>query len=387
MRFSLSPAVGLLVAGTSVFGATYYVSPNGTDSNSGARIAPFHTLSRGARAAGPGDTVVVLDGTYGHENAVTAGDSSDTNASPVVLTRSGTANAWITFKAEHRWGAVLDCQMICDSYIDLGNVAYVVIQDFAITNGYREGIHSNGTAHNIILRGNQIEHIGNRQTSVTYGLDGLYTSPNCHDFLIDSNAFHDIGRTNASMLDHGLYFQGWNFTVINNLFYNLARGWGIQMANGLTNILVANNTFAFISPAPGGQIMLWNTQSQVTIRNNIFYNAQTAAIVRYESSVSSCAVDHNLVSGTVPVIEQSAGCTIGSNLMNTDPMFANIATPPYDFQPLAASPAAQAGVAVAGVVLDYNGVPRPTAGGIAIGALQPGPLGVPRAQARRQPRK
>ena len=387
MRCNVSPALGLLAAGTSLYGATYFVSPGGVDSNSGARVAPFHTLSRGAQVAGPGDTVVVLDGTYGHENAVTAGDSSDTNASPVVLTRSGTAKAWITFKAEHRWGAVLDCQMTCDSYIDLANVSYVVIQDFVITHGYREGIHSNGTAHNIILRGNQIEYIGNRQTSVTYGLDGLYTSPNCHDFLIDSNAFHDIGRTNASVLDHGLYFQGWNFTVINNLFYNLTRGWGIQMANGLSNILVANNTFAFVNPAPGGQIMLWNAQSQVTIRNNIFYNAQTAAIVRYESSVSSCAVDHNLVSGTVPVIEQPAGCTIGVNLTDTDPMLANVASAPYNFQPLPASPVAEAGVQVAGVALDYNGVPRPKTGGIAIGALQPGPLGVPRAQARRQVRK
>jgi len=380
-------AICLAVAGE-LPAATYYVSPHGSDSNHGSFHSPFLTLSRAAQAAHAGDTVLVSNGTYGHENAVTGGDSADTNASPVVLTRSGLPGAPITFKAESRGGAILDCQLICDSYFDLGNTSYIVIEDFVITRGYREAIHSNGSASFITLRGNQIDYIANRQSSVNYGLDGMYTSAACHDFVIDSNSFHDIGRTNPTNLDHGLYLQGWNFTVTNNIFYNLTRGWGIQMANGLTNILVANNTFAFIAPADGGQIMMWNNEAQVTIRNNIFYQAQTAAIAVYQSSATACAVDHNLVSGSVPVIESANGCAIGTNLLGANPMFVNAAA--YNFELPASSPAAKAGVQIPGLTTDYNGALRPSSGGIAIGALEPATTPVrqtPALRTTRLPRK
>ena len=150
----------------------------------------FRTLSSAVKAASPGDTVLVHDGTYGHENSVTGGDQADSANSPVVLRRSGTSSAWITIKAEHKWAAILDCEMQCDSYIDLLNASYIVIQDFVIRRGYKEGIHSNDTAHHIVLRGNRIEDIANRISSSPYGLDGLYTNPNCHHFVIDGNVFH-----------------------------------------------------------------------------------------------------------------------------------------------------------------------------------------------------
>ncbi len=137
------------------------------------------------------------------------------------------------------------------------------------------------------MRGNRFEYIANRSTSTTLGLDGLYANPNCHDFIIDGNVFHDIGRTNVNWLDHGLYLHGSNYTIINNIFYNIPHGWSIQTADGLSNVLIANNTFAF--PNGGGQdgqIMLWNTQSNLTIRDNIFYSPQNYAITRYTSSVS-----------------------------------------------------------------------------------------------------
>src|SRR5712691_1164210 len=122
----------------------YYVDAQGDDSNPGSTSAPFRTLMRGAGAAGPGDTVLVRDGIYGHENAITGGDDPNAlQASPVVLKNSGTPDAWIIIRAEHKWGATLDCEMQCDSYVDLKNASYIQIQDFVITGGYKEGIHSN----------------------------------------------------------------------------------------------------------------------------------------------------------------------------------------------------------------------------------------------------
>src|SRR5262249_4601483 len=160
--------------------------------------------------------------------------------------------------------------------------SYWIIQDFVITRGYREAVHSNDTAHHITLRGNRIENIANRQTFTNMGLTGMYTNPACHDFLIDGNLFHDIGRTNPSQLDHGLYLRGSNVTITNNIFYNISHGWSIQIADGVNSLRIENNTFAFANEGTrGGQIILWSTQSNVTIRSNIFYAPVNYAIARY----------------------------------------------------------------------------------------------------------
>ena len=352
---------------------TFYVSTQGADSNSGGNGAPFRTLSRAVAAAGPGDTVIVSDGIYGHENTITGGDGSQIEAAPVVFRRSGNPNAWITLKAQNKWGAVLDCEMLCDAYIDLKDASYIAIQDFVITRGYREGIHSNGAAHDITIQGNRIEYIANRSSSTTYGMDGMYTNPNCYNFIIDGNVFHDIGRNDVTNLDHGLYLRGSYFTVTNNIFYNIPHGWSITAADGLNNVLIANNTFAFQNTAapPGGHIMLWNTQSNIVIRNNIFYQPKNSAIVRNRSSVSACYIDHNLVSGASQVITDPSGCTMGSN-NSGDPQFVNSSLLPFDFHLQPSSPAIGAGTTVTGLRADFDGNTRPQDSTLDIGAFAAG---------------
>jgi hypothetical protein len=320
-------------------GRVLYVAPNGDDGHQGSAGAPFRTLSRAVEAARAGDTVTVGDGTYGPGSALTDGDLADTNHSPVALRNSGSPSAWILIRSQHKWGAVLDCEMRCDSYFDLARASYVEIRDFVITRGYREGIHSNDSAHHITLRGNRIEFIANRETSTVYGLDGMYTNPNCHDFLIDGNVFHDIGRTNVNWLDHGLYLRGWNFTVTNNVFYHLTRGWAITLADGLVNVLIGNNIFAFPNPIKDGHIMMWNRQSGLTIENNIFYAPRNHAIDRFDSSASACIIGHNLVYGASAVMADESGCRVDKNRIGADPRFVNAATPPYDFRMRADSPA------------------------------------------------
>jgi pectate lyase-like protein/parallel beta helix pectate lyase-like protein len=363
-------ATSLLFLVRSLSAATYYVAADGSDTNPGTSSAPFQTLQQAADAALAGDTVVVRDGTYGHQNAVTGGDGSNVDSIPVVLHNSGNPSAWITIKSEHQWGAVLDCELLCDAYINLHNASYVAIQGFVITRGYKEAIHSNDTAHHIVLQGNRFEFIANRWSSSPLGLDGMYTSPNCHDFVIDGNVFHDIGRMNQNWLDHGLYLQGWNFTVINNLFYNIPRGWSIQAADGLGNVLIANNTFAF--PNGGGQvgqIMLWGVQTNLTIQNNIFYNPRNYAIARYNSTVNSCVIDHNLLYGAFGLMWDVSGCTVGVQT-GGDPNFVNAVSAPLDFHLQANSPAIGAGIRLPAVSTDFDGDDRSQIPAVAIGAYE-----------------
>jgi len=371
LSFSNARVAGLAIAavllGHGLSAATFYVATDGSDSNPGSASAPFRTVQRGVNVAFAGDTVVVLDGTYGHENSVTGGDSSDNESSPVVLHNSGSPGAPITIRADHQWGAVLDCESLCDAYINLYNASYIVIQNFVITRGYKEGIHSNDTAHHITLQGNRFEYIANRSSSSTLGLSGMYTNQNCHDFIIDGNTFHDIGRSDANWLDHALYLHGSNFTITNNLFYNIPHGWSIQAADGLNNVVIANNTFAF--PQGGGQdgqIMLWNSQSNLTIENNIFYNAKNYAITRYSSTIGACSIDHNLIYGASGMMADSTGCTVSAT-QNADPSFVNPSSTPLDFHLRGGSPAIGAGIPVAAASL-VTGLVRALTAGTDLGA-------------------
>ncbi len=218
-----------------------------------------------------------------------------------------------------------------------------------ITRGYKEAIHSNDSAHHITLQWNRFEYIANRSSSSPLGLSGMYTNQNCHDFIIDGNVFHDIGRTDANWLDHALYLHGSNFTITNNLFYNIPHGWSIQAADGLSNVVIANNTFAF--PQGGGQdgqIMLWNNQSNLTIENNIFYNAKNYAIARYTSTVGNCSIDHNLIFGASAMMADTSGCSVGAT-QSANPSFINPLSAPFDFHLRADSPAIGSGVPVSAV--------------------------------------
>jgi hypothetical protein len=354
--------------GPNASAATYYVSVSGSDYNSGDAGAPFRHLSRAASVARrPGDTVIVMDGTYDNENV--------TNPGYVVgISASGAPGNPITFMAQNRGRAILDSgntttDASCNgaaAYFNLYSSSYIVIQGFVIQRGCDEGIHSNDSAHDVTIRWNEVRYIANRAIYDTdHGRDGIYINGSQYNFTFDGNSFHDIGRTNTSNFDHAIYILGSNHTVINNVFYNLRSGWAIQMADGLSNVLVANNTFVGAKQGEGGQIMMWNTQSNIRIQNNIFYNPRTYAVVRYDSSVSGCTIDNNILYGASGMIQWESGCTIGVNKIGVDPMFVNAAA--NDFRLQSFGPAIAAGV-YGLVSLDFDGSTR--SGGIDIGAYQ-----------------
>lgn len=329
---------------------SYYVSPTGDDSNPGTISRPFRSLSKGARLAIAGDSVIVRDGTYDNEGAVAP-------AYVVTLHHSGTPLQPITFMAEHRGGAVLDAMnTITDgrpcngaaAYINVANASYIVIQGFVITRGCDEGIHNNDRAHDITIRQNEIHHIANRPITDTYGRSATGCPVAGHGIVIDGNSIHDIGRNNkgfTTSLDHGLYMMCSNLTITNNLFYDQADGWDIQLAEGANNVLIANNTFASHNPRQAGQIMLWGSHTNLTIRNNIFYNAPSYAITHYAATVANCKIYVNMVSGPTGIYD-GLGCAVGRNRLATDPMFVNAEARDYRLKP--ASPAIAAGVGIAG---------------------------------------
>jgi Protein of unknown function (DUF1565) len=375
----------LTLFGPCASAATYYVATTGSDSNPGTASAPFRHLSKGAAAAtNPGDTVIVMDGTYDNEGQISPNYV-------VTLNYSGAAGNPITFKAQNRGKAVLDSMntatgTTCNgafAYFNLFNAAFIVIQGFVIQRGCHEGIHSNDSAHDITIRWNEIKNIANHTQTDQIGQDGIYLNNAEYNFIFDGNLFHDIGRTDGQTLlhfDHGIYSHAQNLTIINNIFYNMNRGWSIQLADGAGNWLVANNTFAFANATSGeaGQIMFWGTNSNITVRNNIFYKPNGSAITRYAATISGCAFDHNLIYGVNTVISDLTGFILGTNQIGVDPLFVNASTAPYDFHAQPGGAGIDAGVNISAVPFDFDGVTRPQGLSTDVGAYEyPGGLVLP----------
>jgi hypothetical protein len=115
--------------------------------------------------------------------------------------------------------------------------------------------------------------------------------------------------------------------------------------------------------------MMWNTQSNIAIQNNIFYRPVGYAIARFRSSASGCAIDHNLLFGASAMMADSSGCTLdSSNQIGADPMFVNPWIPPYDFHLQAGGPAIGTGVSEPAVTVDFDGNPRASDAALDIGA-------------------
>jgi hypothetical protein len=354
-----------LLLPSAVHAATYYVATNGSDSNPGTSSSPVRTIQDAVNMARPGDTILVGDGTYGAEGA---GSSS----MPVNIYSSGTSSAWITLKAEHKGGAVLDCQLKCHSYVSFGSgSAYWRLEDFDITRGLSAGVWGNSSTHDIIIKGNHFHNIGNISTETQYGIVGFYSGSAARNIKIDGNLFNDIGRTNSDIPnhDHGLYLQGGsNLTVTNNVFYNMFRGWGVQLSTGPTNVLIANNTFAFANPYRNGQIVFDGSNSGVTITDNIFYKPTGSAVVTAGGSYSDCTIAHNIIYGPNSVTD-GPYCSSSNNQFE-DPKLIDASSAPYDFHLQSSSPAIDAATAVSEVNTDYDGVSRPQGQAPDIGACE-----------------
>ena len=368
-------------------GATFYVSPAGSDSNPGTEAQPFRTIQRAANVVSPGNTVIVEDGVY-------SGSNQCSNA-VVCLTRGGSAGQLVTFKSRNKWGAKIDGQNgVAATGFAFGGANYIRIQDFEIygvanARGSASGIEVFNSGRFSEIVGNRIHDVGHVCTDTTNAQVGIDIEQN--NVLVDGNRIHDIGRfapgqqgcqpstQNWTNHDHGIYHSvGDDVTIRNNIIYRTERGWAIQAyPNSRARMNILNNTFAFTNQNPGkyGAIIIYDrmTVSDSNISNNIFYQVNTAAIYVGGSSspsFSNVRVSNNIVQNGAMLIADSGvgtGLNLINNRENTDPAMVDPAS--YDFHLQASSLAIDSG-AVVPVSTDHEGRPRPQGGGYDIGAYE-----------------
>jgi hypothetical protein len=390
---------------------TFYVDPGGNDGAAGSSAAPWRTLQRAANVVRAGDLVIVRAGNY-------AGFD---------LRTSGTATDPIEFRADP--GVVVNAPnpVTTNHGINLEAASWIVVQGFTVTGMPRAGIRA-VLNHHVTIRGNtmdangywgflsgfsddllienneasrsQVEHgiyvsnSGDRPTirgnhvwgnrangihmngDVSQGGDGIISGA-----LVERNVIHDNGVAGGSGINaDGV--QGSRFQ--NNLLYgNHAGGislYRIDGGGGSTGNVVAHNT---IVQAADGRwaVNITGGATGNAVLNNILYNAHSfrGSITISADSLSGLVSDRNVVMNrfstddgdtriTLAQWRLATGQDLHSIIAVPADLFVDAAGSDYHLKP--ASPARDAGLTLAEVVTDLDGVPRPSGPAADIGAYE-----------------
>jgi hypothetical protein len=129
----------------------FYVSPSGSNGNSGSASSPFQSISYAASLAGAGDTIIVLPGTY---------------RETVKIKSNGTADAPITIKAQTPGTVVIDGSTPLGDWSRDGSNGNVYstewAKDFFFNGGtsrYNYADKVNGYAEQFIYQGNALKQV------------------------------------------------------------------------------------------------------------------------------------------------------------------------------------------------------------------------------------
>jgi hypothetical protein len=340
---------------------TFYVSRTGSDSNPGTRKRPWRTIQKALKALKPGLTALVRGGTY-TEN--------------LLMSRAGTASAPITVAAYPGEKVVLHAASASDATGDTypiqiaSGAAYFRLHGFVIEDSRgtsAANVYISGSAHHIELSGNEIR----------YGQDlGIFAAPTTSHLQILGNRIHDNGwkHVTGQHQSHGIYIEGSNDLIANNLIYNHPYGFGIQIYPSNHNTIVVGNTIvasAHSSIVVGGS----GGVSNVTIRNNILYPSGGTYGGDYGVEMSSTCptgpvtIDHNVMYA-YKVAATEGGCSRVDTGVNTltDPLFVNYASRDLHLQ--SGSPAVDQASIAWSETSDADGRSRPMGAGPDIGAFE-----------------
>jgi parallel beta-helix repeat protein len=197
-------------------------SPACSDTGSGTQTVPYCSIAPAAKAAQPGQTVLVSPGTY---------------AEQVSPARSGTAGSPVTYRAASG-GAVVVTGGASGSGFKLSSRSWITIAGFTVKGSLGNGINLSSGSH-LTITGNDVSGSGKPVSG--YTKRGIYLSA-VTDSVVSGNVTH--GNTEA-----GIYLDASSArdTISANTSYGNARGYtraapGIDV-RGDDNTVVGNVTF------------------------------------------------------------------------------------------------------------------------------------------------
>lgn len=301
-------------------GTTYYVDPNGSDSNPGTSSQPWKTLQKAANTVQAGVTVMVQAGTYTDDFTI---DASGISGSPITFDGEGANTKLVTDKSQNNASVMIDADYIVfkdfdvegnihvnghnnlvennyvhDSWEDAGiylfsnidrdgnDTTYNTVRNNTVAYAIKAGIYIEG--QNNLIEGNDISHTqdhspdGSNQTDA----DGMRFFGGNH--LIKGNYIHDVWQTEAIGAPHIDMIQSWqgayNIVFDGNVMHNpnptgsnrilmLSRHPGSAPVD---NLVWVNNVFIFSDDTSAA--MFFNREdgmpeiTNMVVVNNVFYS-------------------------------------------------------------------------------------------------------------------
>ena len=286
---------------------TFYVSTSGSDSNPGTQTAPWRTIQRALNVLQPGQQALVHGGTYTQD---------------LMMSRSGTASAPITVAAYPGETVVLHAASTSgNTYPVQITGSYFRLQGFVIENGL-------GTSDaNVYLWGGA-NHIELSRNEIRYGQDqGVFADNTTSNLQFLDNRVHDNGwhHLAGQHQSHGFYIEGSQDLFANNVVYDHAYGFGIQLYPANHDTVVVDNTIAasaHSSIVVGGSGGVYN----ITIRNNILYGDDWGVEMDSTCPTGPVTIDHNVISAySVTPIQSGCSSVVNGGNILSNPLFVDYA--------------------------------------------------------------
>jgi parallel beta-helix repeat protein len=415
--FCAVAALAALLRVSNVAAMSYYVSPTGSDSNSGTSTSsPFQTVPKAAAKTHPGDVVYVMNGSYG----------------PFMISRSGSASGgYITYQAypgQHptinKTGQIWDAiqlqatvgpsYIIIDGFNIVGDAQSITLNQALSAPDYNNTTNGNcigagfGSSH-IIIRNNNISYCPGGGIAVFGDYIQIYWNVIHHNSYwspFDTSGITVVGKDSDSntgpkiLVFNNILYNNQNFVcnkfqtnpcqitdgegiivdsnkdysykgrveVYNNITYNNG-GPGIaihrsQHADVVNNTAYMNDISA-AEPAPftahtsGGEIAVTGS-SDVNVINNIVYGSPNVPVTEVGSD-TQLNWDYSILFGG------TNAKPIGSHDLVEDPLFIDGAS--FNFHLQTGSPAIGSGTSYLAPSQDFDGTSRPK-GSICRGVYQ-----------------
>jgi parallel beta-helix repeat protein len=417
---NLIPPPAAPAAPASAPAQTLYVTATGNDANACTQTAPCRQVRRAIALARNNTTILVGDGQY---------------LGFTIQEKHGLATERIVIRATGSNAQIMPTTDRLDSRdnIIVALSSYITIEGLRTSNAPRAGISVN-QSHFVTLRNNVVSSNGRWGIFLTHSNDpllegndcslsgtehGMYFSNSADRPVVRGNRLHDNagaglhvnadlswgggrgvtadGVITGALIENNVIYNNGNLgaginmdgvqssVVRNNLLYNNHAG-GITMyridgAQGPANNDIQHNTFDMASDARW-TVLVENSVGAVRIRNNIFYNRNTArGGISLLTSADMTNVDsnYNLFGGSSYAATPNAGSTLyslaqwqaqGKDASSRMATLAELFVGAPDYHLRTGSPAINTGLTLASVTRDLEGRTRPQGTASDIGAYE-----------------